>query len=191
MRRLWAASAAIVVCLALGAPPTLGQDEPTAGGSPLATPATSEPVTWVSGTAHCYEADLGDATIDAEGVQHFRDGTFRCRMRTDDPRVSGTHSTTTWNADMWGATDLSSGEVVQWASVRLENEGGAWEGWLSGVASLPEPGDIMVIWYRGTGGYAGLSYFEQWTDRDPWTIQGLIFPGDPPALWGMPTAARK
>jgi hypothetical protein len=26
----------------------------------------------------------------------------------------------------------------------------------------------------------GLSYFELWTGREPWQIQGQIFPGDPP-----------
>ncbi len=52
-------------------------------------------------------------------------------------------------------------------------------GQLSGIASLPGWGDIITIWYRGTGDYAGLSYFELWTGSGPWTIQGLIFPGDP------------
>ena len=69
---------------------------------------------------------------------------------------------------------------VQWATVRLENAGGAWEGRLSGVASLPGRGDIMEFWYRGTGGYEGLSYFELVTGSEPWKIQGQIFPGDPP-----------
>ena len=51
---------------------------------------------------------------------------------------------------------------------------------------MPEHGDIIEIWYTGIGGYAGLSYFEQWTDANPWTLQGLIFPGDPPAGWELP-----
>ena len=94
--------------------------------------------------------------------------------------MSGAHTTTTWTADFWGEADLSRGDLVQWATVRLENDGGAWDGRLSGVASLPEHGDIIIIWYTGTGGYAGLSYFEQWTGSGTWKLQGLIFPGDPP-----------
>jgi hypothetical protein len=70
--------------------------------------------------------------------------------------------------------------------VRLENEGGAWEGRLTGVASVPDVGDVITIWYTGTGAYAGLSYFELWTDAAPWQLQGLIFPGDPPPGCGMP-----
>ncbi len=73
-----------------------------------------------------------------------------------------------------GALDNGSG--VQWASVRLENDGGAWEGRVLGVASLPGRGDIMVFWYKGTGGYEGLSYFELITGSEPWKIEGQIFP---------------
>jgi hypothetical protein len=172
----------MALCLALGGMPALAREASTAGdSSPTTSPAaTFGQVAWVTGTADCYVTDLGDHNTDAEGVQHFRDGTFKCQMRTDDPRVSGTHSTTTWNADIWGPSDLNRGEVVQWATVRLENEGGVWEGQLTGVASLADVGDIIIIWYKGSGGYAGLSYFEQWAERDPWTVQGLIFPGDPP-----------
>ena len=37
-----------------------------------------------------------------------------------------------------------------------------------------------MIWYTGTGGYHGLAYFELWTGQEPWTIEGQIFPGEPP-----------
>jgi hypothetical protein len=153
-----------------------GTERPEAGG-----PVSDDAVAVVTGTGTCPRADLGESTTDAEVVTHYRGGTFRCTMTTDDPRVSGTHTTATWNADWWGQADLSSGALVQWATVRLENDGGAWEGQLTGVAALPDLGDTIVIWYKGTGGYAGLSYFELWTGREPWKIQGLIFPGDPPS----------
>ena len=65
-----------------------------------------------------------------------------------------------------------------WGTARLENAGGAWEGTGSGVYSS-DRGDIIAFWYRGTGGYAGLSYFELWTGSDPWKIRGQILPGDP------------
>jgi hypothetical protein len=164
--------------------PTAPVATPTPAVTPSPTteagPIAHGPVTVVTGTATCPTADLGKSTTDADGVQHFRGGTFTCTMRINDPRVSGTHTTSTWNADWWGETDLSSGALVQWATVRLENDGGAWEGKLAGAASLPDRGDTIVIWYKGTGGYAGLSYFELWTGQEPWNIQGQIFPGDPP-----------
>lgn len=152
-----------------------GTERPEAGG-----PVADDAVAAVSGSATCPTADLGDSTTDADGVTHYRGGTFKCTMTTDDPRVSGTHSTATWNADWWGNAALTSGALVQWATVRLENNGGAWDGQLTGVAALPDRGDTIVIWYKGTGGYAGLSYFELWTGSDPWKIQGQVFPGDPP-----------
>ena len=163
MRTIWPAGATILMCLALAGVPALAQEASPARGSPPAAgpAATPGPVAWVTGTATCPTVDLGDHSTDADGVQHFRNGTFRCIKTTDDARVSGTETTTTWNADWYGAPDLSKGEFVQWATVRLENDGGAWEGRLSGVGALPDPGDIIVVWYTGTGGYAGLSYFEQ------------------------------
>jgi hypothetical protein len=179
---MWAAGAAVLVCLVLGGVPALGQEASLPGGSsPTASAAlTPGPVAWVTGTATCPVLDLGDFSTDSEGVGHWRGGTVRCITSTDDARVSGTHTSTSWQADWWGDIALGSGQLVQWATVRLENEGGAWEGRLTGVASVPDVGDIIEIWYTGTGGYAGLSYFEQWTKADPWTLQGLIFPGEPP-----------
>ena len=119
-------------------------------------------------------------TPDPGGTWQVRDLTVECTDKTDDPRVSGTH-TATWGMDVWGALDQGIGAGVQWGTVRLENAGGAWEGRLAGVASLPGRGDIITIWYRGTGGYAGLAYFELVTGSPPtWKIQGQVFPGDPP-----------
>ena len=148
-----------------------GTERPEAGG-----PVAGDAVAVVTGTGTCPTADLGNATSDADGVTHYRGGTFRCTVTTDDPRVSGTE-TAPWNADLWGTLD--NGALVQWGASRLENDGGAWQGQFTGVAS-PDRGDIIAIWYKGTGDYAGLSYFELWTGSDPWDIQGQVFPGDPP-----------
>ena len=178
MRKMWTTGAAIVMCLALGGLPALAQEASPTGGAPTtASPAaTPGPVTVVEGAASC-SADL-DWTTDPDGTQHVRDGTFICTVTTDDPRVGGTE-TASWNIDLWGSPE-STFSLVQWGTSRLENAGGAWQGWGSGVASQPGYGDIIAFWYAGTGDYAGLSYLEQWTGSDPWAIQGLIFPGDPP-----------
>lgn len=157
----------------------------TAAHSPSGTAVHYSPVTEVTGTVTCPTADLGTATTDTDGITHYRGGTFRCGVTTDDPRVDGTE-TASWNMDLWGTAD--DGAAVQWGTTRLANDGGAWEGTGSGVYSS-DRGDIIADWYKGTGGYAGLGYFELWTGNMPWTISGLIFPGDPPNLASMPPAA--
>jgi len=176
------------------AAPSAGVATPTLAPTPTASasgPMTYGPVTVVTGTESCPGLNP-DWTRDPNGTWQVRDLTVACADTTDDPRVSGTHNAT-WSMDVWGALDQGAGEGVQWGTIRLENAGGAWEGQLSGVASLPGRGDIIVIWYRGTGGYAGLSYFEMVTGSPPtWKIQGQVFPGDPPPPYaeGGTTIAR-
>jgi len=146
---------------------------------PIATPAavTYGPVAVVTGANTCPGLNP-DFTQASDGTWHVRDLTVECTDKTDDPRVSGTH-TASWNMDFWGTPAQGVGAGVQWGTVRLENAGGVWEGRLSGVYSSGR-GDSIVIWYTGTGGYAGLTYFALLTGGGPWKIQGQIFPGDPP-----------
>ncbi len=143
-------------------------------------PVSDDAVAVVKGSALCPGLDFS-FTTGSDGTQHVRDDYHadRCTVTSDDPRVSGSR-TSTWNIDLWGNVNAGRWGLVQWGTVRLENDGGAWEGRAAGVASYPERGDIFVNWYRGTGGYAGLGYFELWTGFEPWEIQGQIFPGDPP-----------
>jgi hypothetical protein len=148
-------------------------------------PVADDAVAVVTGTATCPTGDFGTPTTDADGVHHYRDMLWTCKVRTDDPRVTGTEIAP-WKQDLWGTFDKGtrmpvSGAAVQWGTARLENDGGAWEGTGSGVWSS-DRGDILAIWYTGTGAYEGLSYFELWTGRyEPWKIQGQIFTGDPPS----------
>jgi len=153
---------------------------PTATATPAPTPASFGPVTVVTGTATCPGMDW-NWTTDLDGTQHVRDGHSPngCTVVTNDPRVSG-HRTSTWNMDLWANPTTGTGALVEWGTPRLENAGGTWQGRATSVASLPGRGDIMVNWYKGTGGYAGLAYFELWTGVEPWKIEGQVFPGDPP-----------
>ena len=175
------ASLALVAGCASGASPTPVPATPTPIVTPSAAvatpppapmptasaagPMTYGPVTVVTGAETCPGLNP-DWTRDPNGTWQVRDLTVECTDTTDDPRVSGTH-TATWSMDVWGALDEGAGAGVQWGTVRLENAGGAWEGQLSGVASLPGRGDIITIWYRGTGGYDGLAYFELVTGSPP------------------------
>jgi hypothetical protein len=181
--------------LITGSPPTWkiqGQVSPgdppppyAGGGTTIARPEAAGPVAddavvVVTGTADCPGLSF-DFTADPDGIWHVRDAYHadRCTLTTDDPRVTGVRSST-WNFDLWGNPSAGVGAGVQWDTPRLENAGGAWEGRATGVVSLPGRGDIMVNWYKGTGDYTGLAYFELWTGSGPWTIQGQVFPGDPP-----------
>jgi hypothetical protein len=154
---------------------------PTKAAAPTPSPNPAAvsygPVTVVTGTNDCPGLQP-HFTTDPDGTRHIRDLTVECIDTTNDPRVSGTH-TATWNMDIWGNPYAGSAAGVQWGTVRLENAGGAWEGRLSGVYSSVA-GDSIVVWYKGTGGYAGWAYRELVTGTGPWTIQGQIFPGDPP-----------
>lgn len=70
----------------------MGTERPVDGGL-----VPDDAVAVVTGTATCPTGDLGPSTTDENGVIHYRGGAFGCETRTDDPRVSGTH-TSDWNA---------------------------------------------------------------------------------------------
>ncbi len=65
-------------------------------------------------------------------------------------------------------------------TVRLVNAGGAWKASATGVYSTDRGDMHRDLCSKGTGGYAGLAYFALESGRGPWTIQGQIFPGNPP-----------
>jgi hypothetical protein len=150
----------------------------TAASTPKPTPAavTYGPVAVVAGTDDC-AIDLGSGTAGPDGLTQYREGRLTCTASVNDPRVSGTEQGT-WNRNWWGTPGVP-GAGVQWGTIRLENAGGTWEGKATGVSST-DRGDAIAVWYTGTGGYAGLSYFELITGKGPWTIRGQIQPGDPP-----------
>ena len=128
------------------------------------------------------------STPEPDGVTRVRDGGFTCTDEMNDARVSGTASGE-WQFDGFG-DGLSDGALVQWSRrMVLRNDGGSWDGTYAGFYT-PDTGDMIVIWYRGTGAYEGLSYV-QWIEAPPGHVTGgtevlgLIFPGPiPPAITG-------
>ena len=180
------------------APPTAQMPAP-ARASPASTPSptmspapspggSGQPKAWgpavlVTGTESC-RVDAAPFTPDPDGVtSRSRGGTRSCTVQTDDPRVSGT-ITGTYDADGWGTELPTNGAIVNWGTLRLENAGGAWVGGYSGIYTS-ETGDLASVWFEGTGGYAGLSYFQfidapVGTVSSGYTFNGLIFPGSPP-----------
>jgi hypothetical protein len=150
----------------------------TAPSSLAASPGPTEgaEATTVRGSATCMWMHVyADGLVSAANP---------CTVTTNDPRVSGTETLDPWEGHQWGVS-ATEGAGVQSGSVRLENAGGAWVGTGSGVYSS-DRGDIVVSWLKGTGAYAGLGYFELRTGKAPMAIRGLVFPGDPPDLAGLP-----
>jgi hypothetical protein len=157
---------------------------PTATPAPTPTPRpTPVPIAYgaatvVSGTESCTFEKEGTTTLVGETYQ-YRGAILKCTDTSNDPRVSGP-VTYTWEYDGW-----AQGTHVQWGTGRLENAGGAWDGTMTGSYSLPR-GDMLLFWFKGSGGYEGLSY-AMWAVLPPaevaWTyaVDGIIFPGSPPA----------
>jgi hypothetical protein len=127
---------------------------------------------------------FGEATLTESSLECTfdlrSDSPIQCATMSNDPRVSGDYTatlhTTGWNAD------TSHEAFLQWGTARLVNPGGAWDGPYSGIFATGR-GDIITTWYRGSGGYAGMSYYQTITVAPTgggWVSVGLIFPGSPP-----------
>ena len=135
----------------------------------------------VTGNQNC-SAVPWEFTTDASGTTHETGGFLHCIERANDPRVSG-DAKGPFDFNGWGGS-VSDGAEVFSDTIRLVNDGGAWEGRYTGIYTS-ETGDLWSIWYTGTGAYAGLSYYE-WIKEpvgslmDFYPITGLIFPGTLP-----------
>jgi len=106
-------------------------------------------------------------------------GGITCVVLFDDPRVSGTKSVE-WHGNAWGTQE--AGAFVEWGSDRIENDQGTWEGAFTGAYSS-ETGDMITVWFAGTGAYEGLSFFEFFNfppNTTGYEVRGLIFAGSPP-----------
>ena len=160
MRRMWAASAAMVVCLTLS----------ELAGTVLAQAETADAV-WVTGTSTSgVLVEAGTQTQVGDVVQ-TRGEVFTDTMEMSDPRVSGT-GTGTWNQDGY------PGDIgISWGTYRLENEGGAWSGTFTSADGTPTVSSGFLV---GEGGYAGLTFYWHQDMGDEISVVGIVFPGDPP-----------
>jgi hypothetical protein len=131
MRKMWAAGAAIVACLALGALPVAGQEaSPVSAVTGVDSGSTA--VNIHIDPLECVEGEPGTVTY-ANGVRQLRGWTRHCRYDAYDPRFSG-WSDIVHNADCY-SEDRS--KCIMWgterASVYHPASGPSREG---GVASL-------------------------------------------------------
>jgi len=175
MRRLWAAGAAIVVCLALGGLPVLAQEASENPSAPLAEQAV------VTGTqVDCNPVKMWTTGYE-NGVSQRRDGVVACEMAMDDPRVSGM-ATVDYNSDGYGD------DWVNWGTWELAGPDGTWVGSWTGA----EPGGgiyhggsaLSLLVAAGTGAYEGWSYIASGRDSG---IVGLIYEGPPPPWVPLPS----
>lgn len=136
------------------------------------------PSTLVTGLEECElnpPIAAGTRTTGRDGTLHVRGFQMKCTVTNSDPRLAGT-AYYTGNVDRWTSTG-TDGVQVQWGTIRIENQGGAWDTEYIGIFS-PETGDIGAELYTGSGDYEGLYYY-QWvfgTFDQPWPTKGLIFP---------------
>lgn len=177
------AGCVVAACGAAATPPPA--PIPTAAPAPTPTatpaPATAGPPdqgVHVTGTEVVVAVTNAGTTETVDGVSQMRGLVATSTDTTSDPRVSGT-GTIGGNYDRWGPGP----EATQWGTYRLENEGGSWEGTWAGIAygGLP-PIEDASVWLVGAGGYAGLSYYFHFHGSNgTYAIDGLVFPGSPPA----------
>jgi hypothetical protein len=151
----------------------------TTSAAPL--PVSHGATTVVQGREDCDLAESAHATMttDSDGTVRFREGWFDCVVTNNDPRIAGI-AHYTLDMDRYGTSGTDATQVM-WGTIRIENEGGAWEGDYEGVYTS-ESGDVFTVLYTGTGGYEGLSYY-QWaveTRGASWPTKGVIFPGTVP-----------
>ena len=93
MRRWWAAGAAIVICLALGALPARSQ-------SPSGSATTPAEYAAVTGTSDCHDVTTPGAQQFATPPYTLTHQVMACTKTASDPRVSGP-ATTVLNISSW------------------------------------------------------------------------------------------
>lgn len=153
------------------------------GGVALAqmdTDAEAVYATWVSDGEVTF--DVGSESA-AGTVYSSRDGLFDGLVEFSDPRVTGQWTTSPYHQDV----DQASGQGIMWGTLRIENDGGTWEGPMSGIIYAAPEGEFYTIdsWLSGDGDYAGYTFYFQeqrdQADNPPQVFRGIIYKGQPPA----------
>jgi hypothetical protein len=159
---------------------------PTAAATPSSTP-TPAPTTdgvgpeHVSGTEVVSVQTYGASVRAVDGVTQMRGVVATSVDTMNDPRVTGTGVIHGENDSYQGENDSDGSVGPQWGTYRLENAEGAWEGtwtgalWGSGMVS------DVTAWLVGSGAYEGYTYYFHARGTNPMEVEGIIFPGSPPA----------
>jgi hypothetical protein len=190
MRKLWAAGAAIVVCLALGGVPVAAQE---ASGEPSAASAMPDGPALVTGTQTCAAGDPDSRTWDGP-VLTGHNATINCTDVMSDERVSGPDSGE-WNYVCHSDADMG---CTYWGTTEIVGPDGTWVGTYTGTDDpglweAGEGGAVMIQVLEGTGAYEGWTFVAHIvTDlSNPATVNGLIHEGPPPPWGPLPTTASE
>ena len=143
-----------------------------------------EPAVHTTGTSSLGEfISPGTETYTPDGVRQLRDLRATTLEVSSDPRLSGTN-TINYNEDQY--PDLMG---PKWATIHIENEGGAWVGWSLGMELPPADGPNAPVYIGmvvGEGGYEGLSALCNTTypEGPGWdgANECIIFPGTLPEI---------
>jgi len=151
---------------------------PTAAATPTSTP-TPVPTTdgvgpeFVSGTEVISVQTYG-TSVGVDGVTQMRGVVATSVDTMNDPRVTGT-------GVIHGDNDSYGSVGPQWGTYRLENAEGAWEGrWTGALWGHGLVSDVTA-WLVGSGAYEGYTYYFHAHGGEPVKVEGIIFPGSPPA----------
>jgi hypothetical protein len=133
----------------------------------------------VTGTSRLVGETVAGTTSAKDGVVHQRGAVLVTNEVSTDPRVEGT-GTITLNVEAFTGPDgVLGSSQVRYGRMRIENEGGSWEGAFAG--RLSNGRFLQTYWLRGRGGYDGLTYVVTAGGDGPvWASEGLIYPGSPP-----------
>ena len=155
---------------ALVLPAAAQDEEPTLNPDMLATAI-------VSGTESCEIVEFGSLTETGVWANVRRDFVVECVAEMSDPRVSGI-STSSLN------TDCSSFGCVMWGTSELVGPEGTWVGDYTMTLGHGDDGhSLSTSIGEGTGAYDGWTYIANTTSVGmEGTIEGFVFPGDPPPM---------
>jgi len=114
---------------------------------------------------------------------HVEDTTARVEMA--DTRLSG-DATFTQTLDVFDST--GDAPDVTWGTIRIENDGGTWDGTFAGTSTAADESSVMYYELVGSGDYEGWSailfgeeLYDLATDTfEPMTLNAALFPGDLP-----------
>lgn len=180
MRRMWAAGAAIVMCLALGGVPVVAQE---ATGTPSASTTAASVPALVTGKEQCVSGGYSDTNVN--GVTRGQIPEFTCTITMSDPRVTGSAK-----GSLFDACYPASG-CIYWGTYEITGPQGTWAGPWSGVDDPNLGKASFQIILQGTGAYDGWTFLAHWLDPmdgGPATATGQIYQGPPPPLDPLPSA---
>jgi hypothetical protein len=120
----------------------------------------------------------GRQWVSEDGILHIRGGQEAYRDEVGDPRLSG-DVVVTFNVNFHFADPPVFVYGPMWGTLRLDNEGGYWEGSWTGERTKEQGFSTIRAVLHGHGGYEGLkaraTYARESPDPSaPFVIQGVV-----------------